>query len=86
VPWAERARRELEATARRRTGAGDPDALTQRERQVAIMMADGATVREAANRLFITAKTVEAHLSRVYRKLGVHNRAQLVRALTARQP
>jgi DNA-binding CsgD family transcriptional regulator len=51
--------------------------------QVAMMMADGATVREAANRLFISAKTVEAHLSRAYRKLGVRNRAQLVRALTA---
>ena len=83
VPWAERARRELEATVRHRNCAGDPDALTGREMQVAMMMADGATVREAANRLFISAKTVEAHLSRAYRKLGVRNRAQLVRALTA---
>ena len=44
-------------------------------------VAEGATIREAATRMFLSPKTVEAHLGRAYRKLGVHNRAQLAIAL-----
>jgi DNA-binding CsgD family transcriptional regulator len=55
--------------------------LTHREREVAEVIAYGASYREAADGLFITVKTVEAHLTRVYRKLGVHSKVQLVRAL-----
>lgn len=83
TPWALRARRELEAcrqTPRRRDPACS-DELSRREREVAEIVAAGATTREAAARLFLSTKTVEAHLQRVYRKLGVHNRAQLVNAL-----
>jgi DNA-binding CsgD family transcriptional regulator len=40
-------------------------------------MVEGVTIREAALRLFLSPKTVEAHLGRAYRKLGVRNRAQL---------
>jgi DNA-binding NarL/FixJ family response regulator len=48
------------------------------------MIADGATIRQAAAELVLSPKTIEAHLGRVYRKLGVHNRAQLVTTLSSR--
>jgi DNA-binding CsgD family transcriptional regulator len=83
-PWAERAARELQATARTSRLRDDPrnvDALTPQERHVVRIVAEGATVREAAARMFLSPKTVEAHLGRAYRKLGVHNRAQLASLL-----
>ncbi|MGH3852471.1 MAG: ATP-binding protein [Pseudonocardiaceae bacterium] len=52
-------------------------ALTPSERQVAHLTASALTNRQIAERLFVTEKTVEAHLSRVYRKLGVTSRTQL---------
>jgi DNA-binding CsgD family transcriptional regulator len=82
--WAERAVRELEASspvARRRGDPSNIDDLTPQEQQTARILAQGATIREAATSLFLSPKTVEAHLGRAYRKLGVHNRAQLVAAL-----
>ncbi|HET7048819.1 MAG TPA: helix-turn-helix transcriptional regulator [Solirubrobacteraceae bacterium] len=85
VPWAERARRELDASCRSHHAPGDPaarDILTAQEMRVASIVAGGATVREAAAQLFLSAKTIEAHLGRAYRKLDVHNRAQLVTALS----
>jgi DNA-binding CsgD family transcriptional regulator len=42
-----------------------------------MLVAAGATNREAAEGLFLTTKTIEAHLSRVYRKLGVRSRVEL---------
>ena len=51
--------------------------LTSRERQVAELAADGAKSREIADRLFLSPRTVENHLQRVYAKLGVNGRAQL---------
>ena len=83
-PWFDRATRELEATSRTARRRGDPsniDDLTPRERQVVRVVAQGATIREAAARMFLSPKTVEAHLGRAYRKLNVHNRAQLATAL-----
>ncbi len=83
VPWAERARRELQSsgeTARRR----DPltlDALTPRELQVALVLAEGHTIREAAAKLFLSPKTVDHHLQSVYRKLAIDSRAALAEAL-----
>ena len=83
TPWAERARSELRAsgeTARRR----DPSAaqqLTPQELQVALMVAQGATNREAGAALFLSPKTVEAHLSRIYRKLNVRSRTELASRL-----
>lgn len=77
--WARAAARELEVsgeTANRRTGPRS-DELTPQELQVALMVASGATNREAGARLFLSAKTVEAHLGRVYRKLGVRSRTEL---------
>ena len=84
-PWAERARGELAATgetARRR----DPSAaeqLTPQELQVALVVAKGATNKEAGATLFLSPKTIESHLGRVYRKLNVRSRTDLVRLLAS---
>ena len=83
VPYAERARIELLATgekARRRTEETRFD-LTPRERQVAAMAAAGQTNGEIATRLFVTASTVEFHLNKVFRKLGITSRKQIPRAI-----
>jgi DNA-binding NarL/FixJ family response regulator len=72
--WAERARLELDRTGLRRATSGE---LTAAEQQVADLAAGGATNKEIAAELFMSVKTVEAHLSRVYRKLGVRSRTQL---------
>jgi DNA-binding CsgD family transcriptional regulator len=88
-PWAHRARRELAATGERRTtpspDAGAPqESLTPQEVRVAFAVADGLTNAEVAQMLFLSVKTVEFHLSRVYRKLDVRSRGGLARALAAR--
>ncbi|MFJ8491292.1 AAA family ATPase [Streptomyces sp. NPDC094038] len=83
VPYAERARIELLATgekARRRIEETRFD-LTPRERQVALMAASGLTNTEIATRLFVTASTVEFHLNKVFRKLGITSRKQILRAI-----
>jgi DNA-binding CsgD family transcriptional regulator len=73
-PWADRAVRELGSVPVRRVAAND---LTPAEERVAELAAGGLTNREVASTLFISPKTVEANLTRVYRKLGVHSRAEL---------
>jgi DNA-binding CsgD family transcriptional regulator len=83
-PWAEMTRTELQAsgaTARKRVDSTRDD-LTPQELQVALIVAGGATNRETANRLFVTEKTVETHLSSVYRKLGLRSRTELARRMT----
>ncbi|MDN3029019.1 LuxR family transcriptional regulator [Streptomyces sp. S.PB5] len=83
TPYTERARLELLATgarARRRSEETRFD-LTSRERQVASMAAAGLTNSEIATRLFVTASTVEFHLSRVFRKLGITSRRQIPRTI-----
>jgi len=80
-PWAERAERELGATGetvRRRevTAAAE---LTPQELQIALVVARGATNREAGAALFVSPKTIEYHLGHVYRKLGVRSRTELAR-------
>ena len=85
APWAERARRELQSsgeTARRRD-ALTLDALTPRELQVALVLAEGHTIRETAAKLFLSPKTVDHHLQHVYRKLAIDSRAALAEALAA---
>jgi DNA-binding CsgD family transcriptional regulator len=72
--WLERARLELERTGVHRTAGGE---LSAAERSVADLAASGATNKEIAAHLFMSVKTVEAHLSRVYRKLGLHSRTEL---------
>jgi DNA-binding CsgD family transcriptional regulator len=79
APWAARAADELSATGAQRPAhpASNGETLTAQEFRVATALADGTTVREAAATLFLSPKTVEAHLSRVYRKLDVSTRADL---------
>jgi DNA-binding NarL/FixJ family response regulator len=86
--WLERARSELAATGQRarRRQPSTRGELTPQELQVALEVADGATNREVAAALFLSTKTVEAHLSRAYRKLGVRSRAELTAALLRRPP
>jgi DNA-binding CsgD family transcriptional regulator len=71
------------ARPRRRALSGH-DALTPGERRVADLAGRGRTNREIAQELFVTVTTVETHLSRVYRKLGVPGRAELAVALAER--
>ena len=72
--WADRARAELERVGLRR-GAGDE--LTEGERRVAELAAQGMTNREVAAALYMSPKTVDANLTRIYRKLGINSRAEL---------
>jgi DNA-binding CsgD family transcriptional regulator len=72
--WANRARGELDLLGLR---PGSGEELTPMERQVARLVASGSTNRDVAAALFMSPKTVEAHLGRVYRKLGIHSRAEL---------
>ena len=51
--------------------------------QIARLLADGRTTREAAAALFVSPKTVEYHLRHVYMKLGIHSRDELAAALRA---
>jgi DNA-binding CsgD family transcriptional regulator len=60
-----------------RLSASGVHALTPSERRIARLVADALTNRQIAERLFVTEKTVEAHLSRTFRKLGVRSRTQL---------
>ena len=87
-PWAERAATELRATGQRvaRRDPTAPEQLTPQELRVALIIADGATVQEAASQLVLSPKTIEAHLGRAYRKLGVRNRAQLATILARERP
>jgi DNA-binding CsgD family transcriptional regulator len=59
--------------------------LTPQERQVAHLVAGGATNREAAASLFVNLKTIEFHLGNIYRKLGVRSRTELANALWRRE-
>jgi DNA-binding CsgD family transcriptional regulator len=74
--WAERARAELGRIGGRTREEG----LTGAEHRVAALAAQGRTNREVAAALFLAERTVEAHLSHVYAKLGLRSRAELARA------
>ncbi len=78
APWRDRALAELERMGSRRGASLE---LTPTERQVAELIAAGATNREAAAQLYMSPKTVEAHLSRIYGKLGIASRAELGRRM-----
>ncbi|MFG2794369.1 helix-turn-helix transcriptional regulator [Streptomyces sp. NPDC048419] len=82
---AEYARTELVAAGGRprHVSLTGPEGLTPSEMRVAVMAAGGATNRQIAQQLFVTIKTVEVHLSAVYRKLGITNRSQLSSRLPA---
>ena len=72
--WVERARAELRRTGTKHTPR---DELTPTEAQIAELASRGATNREIAEHMFISVKTVEANLSRIYAKLNVRSRTEL---------
>jgi DNA-binding NarL/FixJ family response regulator len=76
--WADRARAELTRISGRAPAQG---ALTPAESRIAALVAEGKTNREVAAALFLSERTVEGHLSRVYGKLGVRSRTELARKL-----
>ncbi len=80
-PWVARAESELRAAGARLAKAPATGVLTAQELLVALRAAEGATNREVAAALFISPKTVENHLSRVYAKLGIRGRVQLAAAI-----
>ncbi len=84
-PWVEQVEREMSASGLRpaRAPARVGTDLTPQEQAVAHLVGRGLTNREAAAELVVSAKTVEHHLSRVYAKLGVRSRTELVRRLDA---
>jgi DNA-binding CsgD family transcriptional regulator len=83
VSLAERAETELLATGARprRIALSGVESLTPSERRVAEMAAEGPTNREIAQALFVTQRTVEVHLTSIYRKLAISSRSQLAAAL-----
>jgi DNA-binding CsgD family transcriptional regulator len=82
-PWSARARRELRAAGGTAPRAGTkPADLTAQELQVALLVARGASNREAASALFLSPKTIEFHLRNAYGKLGVRNRTELANRMT----
>jgi DNA-binding CsgD family transcriptional regulator len=83
TPWGERARQELRAAGEtsRRRARGTLDVLTAQELQIVQMAADGLSNREIGQRLYLSHRTVESHLYRAFRKLGITSRAQLLGVL-----
>ena len=76
---------EIDGELPRVAAARSPTGLTATEQRVADLIADGATNRDAAAALFVSVRTVETHVASIYRKLGVRNRAELARKLSAPQ-
>jgi len=81
--WAERARSELSRIGLR---PPTPLTLTATEQRVAALAASGHTNRQVAQALFLSPRTVEANLARIYRKLGIASRAELGAAMARTQP
>ncbi|MGW2180964.1 AAA family ATPase [Streptomyces sp. NPDC001732] len=85
VDWATPAADALRVLRGEDAANGDPiAALTEAERRVAVLAADGCTNRAIAARLYVTTSTVEQHLTRVYRKLCVKSRGDLAHLVAAR--
>jgi DNA-binding CsgD family transcriptional regulator len=78
-PWAEHARHRLASLdmGPREGAVLDRTSLSEGERRIALLVGQGATNQQVANRLFLSVKTVEASLTRIYRKLGIRSRTQL---------
>ena len=82
--YADRARRELRAAGgtARRTAVTTVVQLTAQEAQIARLAAEGLSNPEIAFRLFLSPRTVQYHLGKVFTKLGITSRGQLSRSLT----
>ena len=78
-PWAGQARAELRATGEtaRPREPGPTEQLTPQELQVARFIAAGASTRQAASQMFLSPRTIDAHLRSIYAKLGITSRAEL---------
>lgn len=95
-PWAERARVELRATGgasaegtdaeKSAVAAAGLEELTAHELQIARLVAYGMTNREVAAKLFLSPKTIEYHLSQIYRKLDLRSRTQLASLMASEMP
>ncbi|MEU6657523.1 AAA family ATPase [Streptomyces sp. NPDC046821] len=83
APWAERARTELRATGQPTLPTATPPLLTPQELEIAHLAASGLSNKQIGERLYISHRTVGAHLYKVYPKLGITTRAALRDALTA---
>lgn len=83
APWADKARAELEATGEtaRKRDVHAADTLTPQELQIARFVSQGATNRAIASRLFLSPRTVDYHLHKVFTKLGLGSRAELTRMM-----
>jgi DNA-binding NarL/FixJ family response regulator len=81
VPWAERAEAELRATGEtvRKRDPSAVERLTPQERQIAGLVTGGLTNKEIAAQLFLSPRTVDYHLRKVFTKLGIASRAELIR-------
>lgn len=88
LPWSQRARLELAATGERLEAheMSSTGHLTPQELQIAVLVAEGKGNKEVAATLFLSIRTVEFHLTRVYRKLAVANRAALASRLAGGVP
>jgi DNA-binding CsgD family transcriptional regulator len=86
APLAESARAELYAAGGRprREALSGPESLTPSERRIADLAAEGHTNRDIAQALYVTPRTVEGHLTSIYRKLGISTRGALSDALAGR--
>ena len=95
-PWADRARVELRATGgaaaegdaaeKSAVAAAGLEELTAHELQIARLVAYGMTNREVAGKLFLSPKTIEYHLSQIYRKLDLRSRTQLASLMASEMP
>ena len=87
APWTARASSELAATGESvaRRSQNGVHGLTPRELQLALIVGRGATNQEASGALFVSPKTVEAHLHRIYVKLRIRSRTELARLLALEQ-
>ena len=80
VPWEERTETELRATGEtaRKRDVSTLDQLTPQERQIAELVAGGMTNRDIAARLYLSPRTIDYHLRKVFRKLGIAARSELM--------
>jgi DNA-binding CsgD family transcriptional regulator len=85
APWADRAAAELRATGEtaRKRDASTLDQLTPQELQIARLVAEGGRNRDIAARLFLSPKTVEYHLRKIFQKLDIGARADLIRLVSS---